>query len=162
MVFLSFSLHAAPLQGNAYLFSQCERQLHSIGAGDQMNLWEGHMRLGRRRAHVMSQQLGSCASSFCGRFEVHSGERDRQHCRKQHQQRCDRRGLWRPLSRPGGPFIAACCSAGLKGLRVSMETVLGFASLSAVTLRFPRIEACSSARPTVATRHEMGFTAFHG
>ncbi|CAE7576016.1 unnamed protein product [Symbiodinium natans] len=31
------------LQGNAYLFSQCERQLHSIGAGDQMNLWEGHM-----------------------------------------------------------------------------------------------------------------------
>ncbi|OLP93901.1 hypothetical protein AK812_SmicGene24134 [Symbiodinium microadriaticum] len=30
------------LQGNAYLFSGCERQLHSMRPGDSMNLWEGH------------------------------------------------------------------------------------------------------------------------
>eukprot|EP00439_Symbiodinium_sp_Y106_P037886 s1303_g4.t1 len=30
------------LQGNAYLFSGCERQLHSMPPGDSMNLWAGH------------------------------------------------------------------------------------------------------------------------
>ena len=33
------------LQGNAYLFSGCERQLHSMPPGDSMNLWAGHERL---------------------------------------------------------------------------------------------------------------------
>ena len=37
------------LQGNAYLFSGCERQLHSMRPGDSMNLWEGHERPGTQK-----------------------------------------------------------------------------------------------------------------
>ena len=31
------------IQGNAYLLGGCDRQLHSLGPGDEMALWPGHM-----------------------------------------------------------------------------------------------------------------------
>ena len=52
------------LQGNAYLFSGCERQMHSMRPGDSMNLWEGHERPGTKKSKSGSPRALIRASSF--------------------------------------------------------------------------------------------------